>query len=230
MNSFDQALHDYYYKGESPIFTLHNNYGNPEEMPVEVFFRDEADFTQLEQIALSFCEGEILDIGACVGAHSGYLQEIGMNVTAVETSKEACKILKERGFRKIINNDYKSINNKKFDTLLLLMNGFGLCGTVNKIPEFLSSLKRLLKPGGIVIVDSSDISYIMDDMPKDRYFGEVEFCYEYNSIIGDWFLWLYLQSNLLEHHATENDWTCHVVFKDDHDQYLAILKPNSYDK
>lgn len=226
MSPFDQALHDYYYKDEEPIFTLHNNYGNPEEMPVEVFFRDENDYSQLEQIALSFCEGEILDVGACVGAHAGYLQELGMNVTAVETSKEACKILKERGLNNIINNDYKTINNKRFDTLLLLMNGFGLCGTLDNITSFLKSLKRLLKPGGIVIVDSSDVKYIMDEMPKDRYYGEVEFCYEYESIIGDWFPWLYIDSQLLEEKCDENGWMCNIVYTDDNDQYLAILKPN----
>ncbi|MEQ8926749.1 MAG: methyltransferase domain-containing protein [Fulvivirga sp.] len=227
MNPFDAALHDLYYNGTCSELTLHNNYGNPEKMPVEVFFREEYDFTDLEIKALSLCKGSILDIGAGAGALTLNLHNNGFDITAVETSEVGCYIMSHEGAKNIICDDYRNIT-EKFDTLLLMMNGFGLCEKLENIPQFLNSLKSLLKKDGQVIVDSSDVSYIAEEMPKNRYYGEVEFCYEYEGILGDWFNWLYIHSELLQSEAAKNGWSCEIVFTDDNDQYLAVLKPNRY--
>ncbi|QSE97298.1 class I SAM-dependent methyltransferase [Fulvivirga lutea] len=227
LTPFDAALHDLYYNGKCSELTLHNNYGNPEIMPVEVFFREEYDFTELEKKALSLCKGKILDIGAGAGALTLNLNNNGHDVTAVETSEVGCYIMAHEGAKNIICDDYRNIE-EKFDTLLLMMNGFGLCEKLENIPIFFSSLKSLLNSGGRVIVDSSDVKYMADEMPKDRYYGEVEFCYEYESILGEWFNWLYIDPILLQSEAKKNDWHCEIVFTDEHDQYLAILKPNNY--
>src|SRR5690606_23056472 len=73
---YGEALAEYFEKEElsSPLL-LHSTYGDIEEMPVEVFFRDSEDFPELEFIALSLCDGKVLDVGAGVGAHALYLQE-----------------------------------------------------------------------------------------------------------------------------------------------------------
>lgn len=229
MTPYEQALADFFETEISADLTLHNNYGEPELMPVEVFFRSQEDFTDLDHIALSFCQGKTLDIGAGTGVHSAVLQAMGIDVTALEISEFACKAMKSIGIKKVINMDLYDLKNEKFDTLLLLMNGFGLCGKVSQAPTFYKILKSLLNPGGIAVVDSSDVSYMYDEIPSEPYYGEIEFCYEYKHLLGEWFNWLYIDPVFLTRLSNDNEWHCQIVYKDTNDQYLAILTPYTYD-
>jgi hypothetical protein len=91
-----------------------------------------------------------------------------------------------------------------YDTLLLMMNGIGLAGTLSGVQLFLAKLKSLLKPGGQVLLDSSDLNYLYDsDFPKptDKYFGEVEYCYEYRGTRAKPFNWLFLDWEALQKEA-----------------------------
>ncbi len=229
MSPFDQALSDFYYNKSASELTLHNNYGDPEVMPVEVFFRNESELSDLDEYALSLCEGDILDVGAGVGAHALPLQKMNKKVTALEVSVSACQIMKDLGVKHVTNGSLYSSLKEKYDTLLVLMNGFGLCGKVNNASNFFKALGSKLNPEGRVIIDSSDVAYMHDKLPEGHYYGEVEFCYEYKHILGEWFNWLYIDPNFLTELSNENNWSCQIVFEDDNDQYLAILKPNNYD-
>lgn len=225
MTPVDQALHDYYFTDNHKKLVLHNSYGNPEEMPIEVFFRGEGDLSDVEMIALDFADGAILDMGAGTGVHSKILQERGEDVTAIELSAKACEIMQLTGVENIVNDSFYNHSNSKYDTLLLLMNGFGLAGNLNKIPEFLEMLKGLLNENGKVLVDSSDLSYMKEELSKDHYFGEIKFCYEYKHIVGEWFNWLYIDQAKLTTILVENGWSCDIMYADENDQYLAIIQP-----
>ncbi len=224
MDVFGKALSDFYEDKQPGKLWLHNNYGKPEEMPVEVFFRSEDEISELEEHALSVCKGKILDIGAGVGAHSLILQSYGQDVTALEISPAACEIIKSRGVKKVINSDIFS-KQKEYDTLLLLMNGIGLCGDINGLSNLLLHLKKSLKKDAQVILDSSDISYLYtpNDFPVGKYYGEVSYQYEYELIKGKWFNWLYIDFRLLKNIAKQHGFFCELLFEDDMDQYLARL-------
>lgn len=215
---------DFYQSGTSRKLWLHNNYGKPEEMPVEVFFREENDLTDMEILALETCKGSVLDIGAGVGAHSIVLQSYGIDVTALEISKSACEIMSDRGVKKVINRDIFA-EQQEYNTLLLLMNGIGLCGDIHGLNRLLPHLKTCLKNKGQIILDSSDISYLYSpsDFPTENYFGEISYRYEYESIKGDWFKWLYIDFDHLKHVSKNYGLTCELLFEDDMDQYLARL-------
>ena len=229
MDIFGQALQDYYHGIKDSKLWLYNSYGHPEEMPVDVFFRNEDEMPELELLALSLCRGTVLDIGAGVGSHALILQGRGLNVTALEISGLACDIIKERGVKQVINADILDFTDGKYDTLLLLMNGIGLAGSVPSLRLLLRNFKTLLRPGGQMIFDSSDISYLYDDInvPERKYFGEIAYQYEYQSKFGDWFNWLYIDSTLLNQVATEESWKMELLLDDEMDQYLARLTPVS---
>ena len=221
---FGKALQDFYQFGQSEKLWLHNNYGAPEDMPVEVFFRSEDEISDLEECALGFCKRKILDIGAGVGVHSLILQSYGQDVTALEISAAACEIMKRRGVKKVTQGDIYS-GQKEYDTLLLLMNGIGLCGDMEGLNTLLLHLKSLLKMDGQIILDSSDISYLYsaDDFPAKNYYGEISYQYEYESVKGDWFKWLYIDFDLLRSSAKKHGLFCELLFEDDMDQYLARI-------
>jgi 2-polyprenyl-3-methyl-5-hydroxy-6-metoxy-1,4-benzoquinol methylase len=169
---------------------LHTSYGDQDEMPVEIFFREPDDFPELEFIGLSLCDGRVLDVGAGVGSHSLYLQEKGFEVDALELSQTACHIMQQRGVQHIICEDFYKFEGQKYDTLLLLMNGIGLAGDVDGFRKLLQHSKELLTENGQLIFDSSDISYLYKDYNIKKpahYFGEIQYQYEYKGTRGNLF-------------------------------------------
>lgn len=226
---YGEALFDFHTNGvlKSPLL-LHSSYGDIEEMPIDVFFRDEEDFPELEFIALSLCDGKVLDVGAGVGSHALFLQEKGFDITALEVSATACNIMRERGVQQILPEDFFQLKDKQFDTLLFLMNGIGLAGTTDGFRELLRHSKSLLSEKGQLLFDSSDISYLYDEYRIQRpahYFGEIIYQYEYNGNKGEPFKWLYLDQNMLIDIARAENWVVQILFEDDSDQYLVRMEP-----
>lgn len=206
---------------------LNNSYGEPEVMPMGVFFREYDEMPEIEQLALQSCRGSVLDIGAGAGSHALVLQERGLAVTALDISPGACMIMKYRGVTKILNLDVMSYHGNQFDTLLLLMNGIGLAGSLPELPAVLTHFKTLLNPGGQIIFDSSDIHYLYEDgvLPNDKYFGEVSYQYEYKGEQGPWFNWLYIDLTTLIETASSLGWNCQLLKEDDMDGFLMRLTP-----
>ncbi|MBC7915928.1 MAG: methyltransferase domain-containing protein [Pyrinomonadaceae bacterium] len=226
---FGKALTDFYQNQQKGKLSLHNTYGRAEEMPLDVFFRDKDEMPDLELYALGKCRGTVLDIGAGVGSHALILQAQKMQVTALEISTLACRIMKMRGVKTIVNRDIFTFTDNKFDTLLLLMNGIGITGTIAGLKDFLHFSKSLLNPGGQLVFDSSDISYLYEgiEIPETHYFGEITYQYEYINERGPWFNWLYIDFPYLKKIAAEEGWNSQLIYQDDMDQYLVSLSLKS---
>jgi SAM-dependent methyltransferase len=202
-----------------------------EDLPPEYFFREYPEMPLLERIALKKCKGKVLDIGAGAGCHSLFLQNKGMDVTALEMSLLCCNVMKQRGVHNIINRDIFEFGDGKFDTLLLLMNGIGIAGTLEQLKKLLSHLKTILKPGGSIILDSSDLIYlhadkkgeVVFDINANNYYGEIEYQLSYREISGHPFSWLFVDNVFLEEIAKECGYTMKVIEYGPHYDYLAEL-------
>lgn len=225
MDVFGKVLKDHYLGWQKHKLWLHNSYGSPEEMPVDIFYRNKFEISELENIALDLCKNKTLDIGAGVGSHALILQNKGIDVTAIEISTIASEIMLKRGVKKVINGNIFEFKGEKFDTILMMMNGIGLCGDMKGLEMFLEHLKTLLLPGGQVIFDSSDIAYLYkaDDFISSNYYGEIAYQYEYQNVKGEWFKWLYVDFESLEKIAHKIGWSCEMIFEDETDQYLAKM-------
>ncbi|MBC7566157.1 MAG: class I SAM-dependent methyltransferase [Pedobacter sp.] len=225
MDVFGEALKDQFSKPPSETLWVHNNYDEPEEMPVDVYFRDEREMPDLELKALSLCRGKVLDVGAGVGSHALILQSRGFDVVGMDISASAVTIMKQRGLKKAIEGNIIKYSGDTYDTLLFMMNGIGLTGTISGLTSFLKSVKSLLKPDGQLIFDSSDLSYLYQEVafPAKGYYGEVSFRYEYKSVKGAWFKWIYVDQQTLKSLAKKQGWIVEIAFEDDQDQYLAKL-------
>lgn len=225
MDVFGEALKDQFVKPPAETLWVHNSYDEPEEMPVDIYFRDEKEMPELELKALQLCKGKVLDVGAGVGSHALILQKRGFDVTGMDISAAAVSIMKQRGLKNAIEGNILTYTESKYDTLLFMMNGIGLTGTIPGLKTFLKEVKRLLNPGGQLIFDSSDLSYLYQEVafPLNGYYGEVSFRYEYKSIKGNWFKWIYVDQQTLKTIATALGWEVTIVFEDEHDQYLARL-------
>ncbi|NRF38583.1 bifunctional 2-polyprenyl-6-hydroxyphenol methylase/3-demethylubiquinol 3-O-methyltransferase UbiG [Pedobacter foliorum] len=225
MDVFGEALKDQFTKPPAETLWVHNSYDEPEEMPVDVYFRGEDEMPELELKALELCKGKVLDVGAGVGSHALILQKRGLNVTGMDISAPAVTIMKQRGLKQAIEGNILTYKEDTYDTLLFMMNGIGLTGSIAGLKAFLKHVKNLVNPGGQLVFDSSDLSYLYQEIPfpLNGYYGEVSFRYEYKSIKGNWFKWVYVDQKTLKEIAQQSGWDAEIIFEDDHDQYLARL-------
>lgn len=223
---FGKALYSFYV-GASPSFLiLRNNYGDPEDMPVDVFFRKEDEMDDLELYAISLCKGRILDVGAGAGCHSVLLQSRGFDVTALEKSPLCAQLIKNQEVEKVIEGDiFQLESEEKFDTILLLMNGLGLAGSWDGLEKLMEKLHSLLAPGGQILCDSSDVTYLYESEPKPKgeVFGQVKFRYEFLGEKDPWFDWIYFRQEDIVPFLEKKAWSAQVVFEDDNDQFLLRL-------
>jgi hypothetical protein len=171
-------------------------------------------------------------VGCGAGSHSLYLQkEKNLEVTAIDISNNAVKACQLRGILDVIRIDileYKS--GKKFDTILVLMNGTGIFGKLEHVSKYLQKLKSLLTENGQILIDSSDIIYMFDEeddggkwISGADYYGELEFTISYKGEKEVPFPWLYMDYNTLRNAAIANGLQCELILEGDHFDYLARL-------
>ena len=227
---FGEALQDFYDKKYSEDIVVQATDFDDDTIPVPYLFRDYSEMPLIEQKALQMAHGTVLDIGCGAGSHSLYLQEQGHDVTAIDISQGAIKICQKRGVKKATTKDILSLTAVSFDTLLLLMNGSGIIGKLDKISNFLNHLKTLLKPGGQVLLDSSNIAYLFEEEDggfwidtTKAYYGEMQYQLKYKNQSSDWFDWLYLDFDTLQKACEASAWKCELVLEGDHYDYLAKL-------
>lgn len=225
-----QALLDYYYGNYSEDILTETNISEEDELPLPYLFRSYDEMPSIEQKALELAKGKVLDVGCGAGGHSLYLQEKGFDVMGIDTSKGAIEVCKLRGLQNAKRIDLLDLNNEKFDTILLLMNGTGIFQTLDKISEYLRHLKSLLNPNGQILIDSSDLRYMYDSyedggilVPADSYYGELEFTISYKGMQSEPFDWLYLDENLFETICTANNLNFEVIARGSNFDYLAKI-------
>ncbi len=229
---FGKAILDYQTQNSPENLITETTISETDEMSVAYLFRNYTAMPKLEQEALRLAKGKILDVGCGAGSHSLYLQnELKMEVDAIDISANAIATCKLRGIKKARVQDVMKLENEKFDTILLLMNGAGMCGKLNKINRFLSKLKSLLNKNGQILLDSSDIIYMFDEdddggkwIPSDNeYYGEVVFTISYKGEKEKPFDWMYIDYNTLQNAALSNGFQCEMLLEGEHFDYLARL-------
>jgi SAM-dependent methyltransferase len=202
-----------------------------DEMEVAYLFRSFDEMPTLEQKALQLATGRTLEVGCGAGSHGLYLQnERNIDVHSIDISKNAIEACTLRGLKNTQVIDVLNIENEKYDTILLLMNGTGIFETLERTTVYLQKLKSLLHPNGQILIDSSDIIYMFDEdedggkwIPSETYYGELTFTVQYKNETETPFPWLYLDYNTLQNAAIANGMQCQLVLEGDHFDYLAQL-------
>ena len=229
---FGKAILDFQTNNFPEDLITETTISEEDELSVAYLFRDFSGMPILEQKALLLAKGKVLDVGCGAGSHSLYLQkEKNLEVTAIDISNNAVEACRLRGVSNVNNIAILELNfDEKFDTILLLMNGTGIFGTLKETPLFLEKLKSLLNPSGQILIDSSDIIYMFDDdddggkwITGNGYYGELTFTVSYKSEIEETFPWLYLDYNTLQNAAFANGLECELVLEGGHYDYLAML-------
>lgn len=223
------AITDYHKTGNADRLRVLSPMFEEDEIPLQTLFRKYEEMPKIERKALDMAKEKTLDVGAGAGCHSLVLQERGIDVTAIDISPLCVEAMKERGVKKVLEQDFFTLDGQYY-TIILLMNGIGIVGTLERLPEFFRRLDKILAPRGQVLCDSSDISYVFEDkngmidIPTEmEYYGEHNFQMQYKDIIGESFEWLYIDADTLKEKAAKNGYAVETVAEGEHYDYLVRI-------
>ena len=223
------AIADFYKDGKAGRLRVLSPMFDEDEIPVATLFRTLNEMPAIEQEALHVACGSILDVGAGAGCHSLALQAMEKEVTAIDISSLAVATMRERGVHNAQEQDFFTLEGQ-YDTILMLMNGIGIVGTVSRMDAFFLQVDRLLAPGGQLLCDSSDICYIFEDEDGfidltgiEGYYGEVVYTMQYKDIKGEAFPWLFIDPETLREQADAHGFHCDILMRGPHYDYLARI-------
>ena len=224
-----RAIADYHRDGKASRLRVFSPMFDEDEIPVDILFRRFDDMPAVEQEALRAASGSILDVGAGAGCHALALQAMEKRVTAIDISPLAVETMRERGVKDVLEQDFFTLDGQ-FDTILMLMNGIGIVGSLSRMDAFFLQVDRLLAPGGQLLCDSSDICYVFEDEDGfidltgiEGYYGELTYRMQYRDVKGEPFPWLFIDPETLRGQAAAHAFHCDIIARGSHYDYLARL-------
>lgn len=218
----DDALRAFREGDAAAAVLVRTDVGGAEEMPVAHFFRTPEEMGAVEAAALRLARGRILDLGAGPGAHAVPLVRRGLAVTAVEILPEARAALAEEGVADVRSGTDALGAGERFDTILALMNGLGLCATLEELGAFLARLAGLLDEGGQILADSTD-PRDWDNPADGRYPGEVHMQLGFAGRWGELFPFLFVDADTLRTIASAQGLEVEVAAEEEDGRYLARI-------
>lgn len=198
------------------------------KMSGKTMFRSYQTMDALEHMALAHCRSRTLDVGSGSGCHALYLQSRGLDVDGLDISPGCVEVMRRRGVNNVIHGNLFGLTGRKYSTLLMLMNGLGICGSLNGLNLFLQFVPTILKAGGQILADSTDITHTPDESERFEentgfYIGETEFVMRYGNTISNPFEWLYIDFETLSHIVKFNGLQCKMLTEDESGRYLAQI-------
>lgn len=216
---------------------VHLDVSEPDDLPVSYFFRSYDEMPLWERVALDSCRGRILDAGAGAGSHALELQSRGLEVVALDLSPGAVEIMKARGIKNAVCQDFFAYKDTNFDTILFLMNGAGMAASLEGLQRLFRRARKFLNPGGQILVESTDLIYLFEDEDGSysipigaHYYGEVVYQLEYKGRKGKPFHWLFVDPDNLTDAAEKEGFLVEFLYLGEDHNYVAKLVVDNLNK
>jgi SAM-dependent methyltransferase len=203
-----------------------------------LYFLEYEQWSPIEQQAVGFAKGRVLDVGCGAGRHSLYLQRRGFDVTAIDNSPGAIEVCKLRGLKNAVVRPIANVDEfapNSFDTILMLGNNFGLFGDSNNAKFLLEKLSRVTSPEARIIAetrnpyqtDSTDhLEYHELNRQRGRMPGQIRMRVRYRRTVGEWFDYLFVSPEEMEAIVAETAWRIKDFIGDEEPDYVALIDKN----
>ncbi len=231
MHPFSRALSDFNAGNHAAVFTIRRDDGFQQEVAAAPFF-DVAHYPCLEMRAMNECRGGILDIGSAAGRHSLELLRRGLQVTSLDILPEMKPIMHGRGLTDVVIADIWQFHGCRYDTLLMLMNGIGMAGSMEGLQRFLQQAHDLVQPGGQILCDSIDVSvtthpqhvaYREKNLAVGHPAGQQSFVMDCEGETSVRFDWLHIDFQSLSGVCDVTGWDAELLESENDGHYLCRL-------
>ena len=206
-----------------------------------LYFSEYKDWSPVEKQALRFARGRVLDIGCGAGRHSIYLQDKGLDVTAIDDSPGAIRVCKLRRIKKVLRRPIEELSKFKrdsFDTVVMLGNNFGLFGSPEKAQQLLGEISRITSQRARIVAgtrnpyrtdDPDHLRYLKFNKKRGRMPGQIRIRARFGSVIGDWFDYLFVSPQEMEEIVGKSGWMVERFFGEKDPNYLALITKQGLD-
>ncbi len=236
MDLFAQALWRFYRTGRATL-RIERDDGYIDTEDVSWYLTGYRDFLPIEKQALKSARGRVLDIGCGAGRHALYFQRRGLEVVGIDTSPRMVELARARGVRDVrVANACGRLpfRDGEFDTVILLGNNLGICGTPPQFRRMLRELHRITSRRGRILGTTRQPSttnpvhrrYIRRNVEEGRAIGQIRIRLVFDHTRGAWFTLLLLAPTDLMQLAMQEDWELSQVFPRENFEagYAAVME------
>jgi SAM-dependent methyltransferase len=234
-DAFGRALLDYLASRAVQNLILEADDGSwrPAMEPAWFFQTSEAWYAW-ERNALDLLEGPVLDLGCGAGRAALYLQEKGIEVTAVDTSPGAVSVCQARGVRDIRLGDLRMPpGDKRWHGILMLCGNLGLTGGWHETRALLTTLAKLAAPDALLVADTVDptVSAEPDEIEdqrkrqeQGRYVGQVRLRLRYGQMVSPWWNQVNITIQDMPRLVEGTGWTIQEHHLNGEDHYVMLRR------
>ncbi|MCA1706915.1 MAG: class I SAM-dependent methyltransferase [Actinobacteria bacterium] len=199
------------------------------------YFAPYEEWPQVEQQAMDFMGGRVLDVGCGAGRGALELQRRGHEVVAIDVSPGAIEVCQRRGVKdaRVLGIEDIGLELGIFDTILLLGVNLGLLQSEEKATEYLLRFASVTTEQGRVVTggrdpygtdDPVELGYQRRNRERGRLPGEHRLRVRYRNLATPWFEWLTISKDELKSIAASSGWSLTTFLDSDYPLYVAILK------
>jgi hypothetical protein len=193
------------------------------------------DWPEYQKTALRHATGRVLDIGCGAGRHALYLQDKGLDVVGIDVSPLAIEVCKRRGLAQAVVMPVTGISRRlgTFDTLLMLGNNFGLCGSAVRARWLLQRFYATTSERGRLIAESTDpyqttdpvhLDYHERNRRRNRMPGQVRLRVRYRTEATPWFDYLLVSRDEMQTLLQGTGWSVASFINSDGAAYIAVIE------
>jgi len=222
-------------KGNQVFEIVERDDGYIDAMSLKGYFSGYEDWQLIEQKAMKFVKGRVLDIGCGAGRHSLYLQGKGFDVLGIDISPLAIKVCKLKGLRKakVMSIEEAKSQLGSFDTIIMMGNNFGLFGSFKKARRLLKRFHKITSENALIIAVTRDpyktdnpahLEYHKLNKEKDRMGGQVRIRSRFRKYVGRWFDYLMVSKEEMKEILRATGWKVKQFIDSEDAQYVVIIE------
>lgn len=171
----------------------------------------------VEQRAMRFVRGRVLDIGCGGGRVCLYLQERGFDVVGIDSSPGAIECCVRRGVQdaRVLSIDSIETAVGQFDTIVFLGQNFGMLGSRDRARRLLARLAHVATSRGRIVAETFD-PHTLDEPAQTLYRernerrgrmpGQLRVRIRHRNLSTAWIDWLQVSSGELEELLDGTGW------------------------
>ncbi len=218
-DAYDHQLFDYFKNRSQGLEIVERDDGFIQaNLGPRTYLSDYKDWRSDEKAAMRYVTGRVLDVGCGGGRHSLYLQTKGFRVLGVDVSPLAIRVCKLRGLKsaRVMSISRLGPRLGRFDTILMLGNGFGLFGSPIRASALLRGFLKMTNPGAKIIAESIDpyktrdpfhLQYHKLNERRRRMPGQIRIRIRYKKYSTPWFDYLLVSMKEMKQIVDGTGWT-----------------------
>lgn len=200
-----------------------------------LYFAPFDEWPVIEQRAMEYARGRVLDVGCGAGRHSLHLQGQGLEVLGVDNSPLCLEVCRQRGVRQVQGLSLTQLSSRLgiFDTILMLGNNFCLVGNPPRARWLLRRLAAMTSPQGRILAglrnpygtdQPEHLEYHAWNRSRGRLSGEARIRVRYKKTVTPWIEFLMLSPNELRTLVKNTPWRVEIVLDEPGGNYVAVLE------